>query len=229
MAISTKPGGKYDTENGQYVSDGSSNAEIEIEAKEYARKYQIPSIPQAGRQDDCLKEILDKKEFTKPPKRVNKEQFTKALESGSVVYRGVGSSKHIEQFYNGDCFVGQGDFGNGIYMSYDKKEALGFSSNLVVSILPKDFNFAPTELRKEHEQFVKEFKTKRFSPEKVKTESDMKEAQNELNFINDFGKYCALKGYDGYITQDDKNLVVLNRGKLIIGENDEQRIFLEFD
>ena len=26
MAISTKPGGKYDTENGQYVSDGSSDA-----------------------------------------------------------------------------------------------------------------------------------------------------------------------------------------------------------
>lgn len=47
---------------------------------------------------------------------------------------------------------------------------------------------------------------------KYDTEADMKEAQNELNFINDFGKYCALKGYDGYITQDDKNLVVLNRG-----------------
>lgn len=64
---------------------------------------------------------------------------------------------------------------------------------------------------------------------KYDTEADMKETQNELNFINDFGKYCALKGYDGYIIQDDKNLVVLNRGKLIIGENDEQRIFLEFD
>ena len=37
MAISTKPGGKYDTENGQYVSYGSSNAKIESEAKEYAR------------------------------------------------------------------------------------------------------------------------------------------------------------------------------------------------
>lgn len=31
MAISTKPGGKYDTENGQYVSDGSISAELNDE------------------------------------------------------------------------------------------------------------------------------------------------------------------------------------------------------
>lgn len=215
-------------QNRQNLRRPLSNAEIEIVAKELSAKYKLPSMRRSGTQDDCLKEILDKKGFSVIPKRVAKKEFVEAIKNGKVVYRGVSTIEQEKQFYNGDCFVGQGFFGNGIYMSYDKNEALKYADNVIVSIVPESFNFAPNELKEEHKTFLQSWKSQNLDYEKL-SEDEIERVENEYNFLKDFGKYCALKGYDGYISQKDKNIVVLNRGKLIIGENDEQKLFLEFN
>lgn len=113
-------------------------------------------------------------------------------------------------------------------MSFDKNEALKYADNVIVAVVPESFNFAPNELKEEHKTFLQSWKSQNLDYEKL-SEEEMERVENEYNFLKDFGKFCALKGYDGYISQKDKNIVVLNRGKLIIGENDEQKLFLEFN
>lgn len=64
MAISTKPGGKYDTENGQYVSDGSSDAE-------QSKKQEPTKMQKIG---EALKEYNNKR-FYIPLNFLEKETF----------------------------------------------------------------------------------------------------------------------------------------------------------
>ena len=85
-------------------------------------------------------------------------------------------------------------------MSYDKKEATSYADNLIACIVPNDFNFAPPELKEEHKNFVKNWADKNLKYENL-SEEEIAFKENQYNFIKDFGKYCAIKGYDSYISQ----------------------------
>jgi hypothetical protein len=59
MAISTKPGGKYDTENGQYVSDGSSDAGRNEKEKTPINKIGMQFFAEKAIKTRINKEIID--------------------------------------------------------------------------------------------------------------------------------------------------------------------------
>lgn len=188
-----------------------------------------------GKEDKNLKRILESNGFSKTPKKVKKEELVQVLSKGKVLYRGLNGDdavKYKEQFYQGDLFVGTGFGGNGVYMSIDVNESNNYTkgSNVVAcAIMPSDFKIAGKEIRKEYQTYYdKMFQKYKYQ----KTNSKQENEKNSLIMKTlSFGAYCALKGYDGYLPtiKPEINMVILNRGKLVIGEHYEQERIMELD
>ena len=206
----------------QALSDEEIDVILEVLAKTYER-------PERNVGDKNLKKILDINGFSGTPRRVGKDKLLQVLSDGVPLFRGLNGDKAVEyakQFYDGEMYVGIGLGGNGIYMSIDGNEANSYSkgSNVIVTaIMPKDMKIAGKEVRQEFSVFSDKYKT---TTEQSKTEKERLWAmQKPLSF----GTYCALKGYDAYLPtiNPKKNMVVLNRSKLVIGANNEQERLLE--
>lgn len=204
------------------LSDDEIDVVLEILAKNYER-------PEKGVGDKNLKKILEMNGFAGTPRRVGTEGLTQVLSGGSPLFRGLNgenAEEYKKQFYNGEMYVGIGLGGNGIYMSKDNNEANNYtkgSAVIVTAIMPKDMKIAGKEVRREYAEFYDKHKT---TNEQSKTEKERLWAmQKPLTF----GIYCALKGYDAFLPtiNPEKNMVVLNRSKLVIGKNNEQERLLE--
>ncbi len=198
-----------------------SDSEVETVFDKISKVYERP---ERGSEDRNLKKILDMNGFSDKPKKVNKKELASALANGTVMYRGLNGEeavKYAKQFYDGEMFVGTGLGGNGIYMSKDSMIAEEYTrgSNVtVVAVMPKDMKVAGKDVREEYKEFFERYK------------STAEQTQEEKEYIwgiqkaTSFGVYCVLKGYDAFLPtiKPETNMVVLNRSKLIIGENNEQ-------
>lgn len=185
--------------------------------------------PEKGKGDNNLKKILDMNGFSKTPRKVDKLQLANEIKNGEIMFRGLNgeeSEKYGRQFYDGEMFVGVGIGGNGVYMSKEINEAENYtkgSNTVVVAIMPKDMKIAGKDVRNEYHAFYEKQKA---TDQHTKQE---KERLFKIQKTMGFGSYCALKGYDAYLPakSPEKNMVVLNRGKLVIGENNEQERIME--
>lgn len=218
--------GNKSTKIGKVYSD----EEIENIVIELAENY---TTPERGKEDLNLKKVLMDIGYDAKPLKLKKEEFAKVLIRGKIVFRGLhgeDSFKHKEDFYNGEMFVGTGLGGNGIYVSQDKTVALSYAQengSVICAIVPKEMKIAGKECREDFKIFIDKIKTK-YAYNKQKTKEENIKNSNIMKCAS-YGIYCALKGYDGYLPtiNPEKNFVILNRGKLVIGENNEQEYFLE--
>ena len=100
---------------------------------------------------------------------------------------------------------------------------------IVSAVMPADFRIADDEVRKEYSDLKKKYDEKY---KWAKTNSKEQNAENDkLRGALSYGVFCVLKGYDAYLpaVSPEKNVVILNRGKLVIGENNEQEKFIDFN
>lgn len=203
-----------------------SDEEIE---EVFEKMFETYEKPERGKGDKNLKKILDLNGFSKTPRKVGKKKLADELQNGEILFRGLngeGSKQYANQFYNGEMYVGIGFGGNGVYMSREINEADNYtkgSNTVVVAVIPKNMKIAGKDVRKEYNEFYERQKAK---AENTKQE---KERSYKIQRTMSFGSYCALKGYDAYLPtiSPEKNMVVLNRGKLFVGENNEQERILE--
>lgn len=211
---------------------GLSDAEIEDVCTKLAKIYRPVK---RGDEDTNLKAILSETGFTQTPKRLRKQDFIKQVQSGTILYRGLhgdNADKYAKYFYDGDMWVGTGFGGNGVYMSKDANEASMYRHQdgaIVSAVMPADFRIADDEVRKEYSDLKKKYDEKY---KWAKTNSKEQNAENDkLRGALSYGVFCVLKGYDAYLpaVSHEKNVVILNRGKLVIGENNEQEKFIDFN
>lgn len=158
-----------------------------------------------GEEDKLFKKLIVENGADGLPQHISQSTFDKLKENGSkVYYRDVKEQKFIDQFINGDLFIGQGVNGNGIYISDNYKYSLrygGYNADNVVSILIDDKAkvIRMDVLKKEIDEFLT-YAKKNFSKEDYDVISQ---------FVKDSSKFAFLKGYD--IIDLLANKIVLNR------------------
>ena len=192
--------------------------------------------------DPRLKAILQAQGFTVKPTIVSATEFeTLAKTGGTKIYRGVTptetktASSMIDDFKDGDMFVGTGVVGNGVYtgtdLSYVIKYAGGKPENVMTMALsPKARTISVDDAKNGSKVFSTAFFDKAFkrpyqNPQAgrfVDSFGDIdKETLRQLGIIyQDPGRYAALNGYDAikYVDDDGGVFVILNRGALRVKE-----------
>ena len=176
----------------------------------------------SGEPDYILKDIVKRRGWTGTPQKLDDDALAKALSNGgTIIHRGVSKPEHVEQFYNGDLWIGQGNFGNGIYVSPDEGEAEMFGRSLIMGVVDKTMNFAPESLEKEFEQYKDELYKQREEIRKNGRIKQLSKHDKLIALMDDYGKYVALKGYDGYKNLQGKNWVILNRSKIKVRKDNK--------
>lgn len=194
--------------------------------KEAVDKYPIyDSRYQHGVNDDRLKSVLDSLGYTDKPKKLTNEEFAKSLKNGGkLYYRGLSESRFVNEFYDGDCFIGQGLSGSGIYMTEDVSEACGFygkasSDNVAIGIIDSDMRIADKNVKEEWLAFEKQFITDKRRELERNRDFDALEDFDRISKVITYPMFLAMKGYDAYMSFNQKHIVLLNRSKLKVGEN----------
>jgi hypothetical protein len=214
-------------ENGRFAeTDGSSSpsADITIGAirKEQAKIYgEDAMLPISSQSDRVLKSLIRVKGFDEKPKVVaTKEELT-----GTVLYRGVHSSESktapelVKQFSDGDMFVGQGIFGNGVYFAsevslankyaYGQDGALAGQGAIITGALDPEAKIL--EISSD------------WSPEQTKMMTELQDNIPREIFADvvvgsgDISRVAVLNDYDAVHVKDAKNgdqYIILNRGAM---------------
>ncbi len=167
-----------------------------------------------GRTDSTLHKILHAKGYDRLPKVVSKEEIDDLVKQGytpifrGIKYLGDDVPSGAEQYKRGEMFVGRGAFGHGVYFATNNRMAAKYSvdkDGKVGSILSG----------------VLDKSAKIISADDAKKLSEELISKTQINehkvILSDLGKVAALYGYDAIKATEDI-LVVLNRGKTIIGE-----------
>lgn len=176
------------------------------------------AMSDAGRVDRGLGAVFKKNGFNGLPTLVDQSGFDSAVaDGGKVMYRGIEASnphsnldalKYVNDFKNGDLFVGQGLAGNGTYAATNlevaTKYAANVKENIISMVLPKEAKIISreeleaigTKMRKElysaHENFAfREFRG---------------EISAATDFINDPGRLATSLGYDAILVPDAQGL-----------------------
>jgi SPP1 gp7 family putative phage head morphogenesis protein len=216
--------------------------------KEYQTLYRPVGDPR-------LKALLEEQGFTKTPTVVNAEQYEVLVQQGGIkVYRGVtettnlSAAQMIEQFKNGDMFVGTGVVGNGVYSGTDLNYVIKYAGdkpeNVMEMILSPKAKFidakdaeegaralsgafydaafgrayANPELGKIVDSYIK---TLGPIPGSGEAATVYREKLRELGWLyHDPGAYAAAHGYDAirHIDEDGGVFVILNRGAVVVKE-----------
>lgn len=207
---------------GAMLSNNPKFVSIEKEALSYVGNKKIARERKSGIKDEILAEIIVVKGWDGTPKKLSDNELCCSIKSkhGIFVYRCLPNEVYKEAFYDGELWVGQGIFGNGIYMAYGAIDAIGYGNHIAVAVMDSDMHFAPYENRVEHKKFLNYLNEKITNIQNYGTVENLQNYECLYNMMCDYGKYAALSGYDAY--KAGKNIVVLNRSKLKIGETNEK-------
>lgn len=197
-----------------------------------------------------LFKILD---YDSVPRLVSPEEFLKLSNDSSygIIYRGISGEdalKHVEQFKNGDMYVGGGNAaarGTGIYAAYGEEAYENIaqvyaskggttSDGLVMEMLLSDdakiidFDTIQSEQWEvldsmaksfsKYDSLITDFDSLANNLSKITDSADLKKAQFILNTLSNTGYYAALRGFDAIDVIDKKYLVICNRGKIIMAD-----------
>ena len=178
------------------VSTNLNFISIEKEALRYIgnKNFNIDRIP--GNKDETLTEIISNKGWSNVPKRLSNDELAYSLmkNNGKFVYRALSEEIYKNDFYNGDIWIGQGSFGNGIYMAYEKLDTASYGKHIAVAIVDNDMSFASNENRLEHQKFLEYISNKIDIIEKYGTMEDFRNYKNLRNMMSDYVKYVAFSG-----------------------------------
>lgn len=185
------------------------------------------------------------------PKLVTPDEFLKLSNSSTygLIYRGISGEdaiKYMDQFKNGEMYVGGGNArlrGTGIYTAYGdsafENVAQAYASNggmsqngIVMNMLLSedakiiDFDSIQSEQSevldmmsksfKKYSSTITNFDTLTNNLDKITDSVDLKKAQYIVNVLSDPGYYASLRGFDAIDVVDKKYLVICNRGKIIM-------------
>jgi hypothetical protein len=191
--------------------------------------------------DPRLKKLLELQGFSAKPKIVDAPTMDELGKKGEKMYRGLAPTEKltvknmIEQFKNGDLYVGTGVIGNGVYASnqydYVLKYAENKADNVMNMVFLPDAKFVDAEVAKgEAKEMMNAFFHKAFDRKEdlakskyaafVESFGDLtqQEAKDLGWFFRDAGSWAAANGYDAiqYAEDGEKVFVILNRGAVAI-------------
>jgi hypothetical protein len=171
---------------------------------------QLNAIPANQR---ALREIIHRQEFDLPASRVDADEFNRLANSGDydVVYRGVfgeeggqaAALKFADDMVGGNMFVGQGRFGDGVYLALSPEYSLSYAAGagrapgrgaIVRFLVPKDARFVEYP----------------FSPELTRG--------FEASGMRTMSEFLAASGYDGVRVPrsvGEGEIVLFNRSNLL--------------
>ncbi len=212
---------RIDSYKSYYISGNVPDSSI----KNIMARYIDEPTPsrKSGEPDFILKDIIKRRSWAGTPQKLNDDELADALANGgTIVHRGVSKPEYVDQFYNGDLWIGQGRlFGNGIYVSPDEGEAERYGDNVITGIVDKTMNFAPDSLKEEYRKFKNELYKQRDEIIQNGTIEEWHQHDKLIELMKDYGKYVAIKGYDGYKNISGRNWVILNRSKIKVRKNNE--------
>jgi len=171
---------------------------------------QLAAIPANQR---VLREIIHRQGFDAPTMKVNSSEFNRLANSGEydVVYRGVfgeeggqaAALRFAEDMVDGNMFVGQGRFGDGVYLAMSPEYSLSYAAGagrapgrgaIVRFLVPKNARFV--------EYPISPDLTKAFENSGMRTISE----------------FLAASGYDGVRVSrsvGEGEIVLFNRSNLV--------------
>ena len=198
-----------------------------------------------------LQNVAEVNGFNKTPEQVSKEDYDKVIEDGGIeVFRGIhsdsvaSSDEYVEDFVDGDYYVGNGYDGVGIYTTDSLSDAdyyatvagdmVSTKGKILKMVLPKGTNIVNSnDIYDEYREFqsakIKEYSQK--SEEAYRKNDDTTGDKYDSLVIAydrlDLTTYAAMKGYDVVKTNSSafgkENVgiyVVLNRGKVKVEKSE---------
>lgn len=173
-----------------------------------------------------IKKIYDLLEYSTNPKI--KTNIEKAENTKIKVYRGISAKneellkEYIEQFINGDLFLGgrASIYGSGIYTycGSDNKVVDNYatdgnsnSTGVVIEIeLPSDINIVSyDDIATIQEKII---------PILRKKYNDSDNFQKYIEILSNNGVFAAILGVDAIYVEQKQYMVILNRGKMIVND-----------
>ena len=208
------------SDNKNQINNNGSKQEFS-----YLEKFtKDPRLKYKNEEDMVLKEMVKKVGFDKLPIKKSETEINQLVESGHIeLFRGVTTSSAIDKFKSGEYFAGQGNYGNGIYVARGDKQgaeiAFNYSrgtGNIIRMVLTKDAKIASfSDAMNASKEFMEESR---------KTEDPNK--RDVLQLFDEFSKAALAKGYDA-VDVGGGNMVVLNRGKLIVQDNTPDKGYIK--
>lgn len=189
-----------------YVAGRDVSAEVDLSAIDALGMEHLGGTTYADR---SLTAIQDAQGFNGPPEVVSREEFDRAVASGSVVeaFRGLSGSnaeQYAEEFRSGDHFPGSGWIGGGTYMTTETALLGDWQPDAALRIgLKSD---ARTISHADIRQKLEDFQA---------ANPGMKRRLDSI--AGNEGRLAALLGYDA-IVADGGEVVLLNRTAVIVQE-----------
>ena len=166
--------------------------------------------------------------YDKKPTIVDKSEFEKLASDSKFgkLYRGVSADsketaeKYVKEFKNGKLYAGKGVYGNGTYVAYGEK---GYS--MVKAHYTNENGKIMTMLLQNDAKTIKYSELFKMRQKELSTltDNDLPKDFKMAILMND-GYYASIKGYDAIVTDNlmdsQPYIVILNRGKVIMSENE---------
>lgn len=201
--------------------------EVEIEELvDFYKNHKDIFVPFSSQKErrEIIKKIYNIFKFDSQPQLNTKIKF--GVVNGPVVHRGISADSkeelisYINMFINGDVFYGgrASIYGTGIYtitgedyIEARKYATAGLTSDIgivITSVLTDDAEIITSKE-------VNDIRDAIFDRIRKTYEG----LDNYLNVLEDDGALAAILGYDAIYVEDKKYIVVLNRSKLIVFDN----------
>jgi hypothetical protein len=191
--------------------------------------------------DPRLQALLKTQGFADTPTLISANEYETL--NGVKVYRGVTGSENlsaaqmVEQFKNGDMFVGTGVVGNGVYSGTNYEYVINYAGNNPKNVIEMAFkqnatfieaDIARAEAQKLSEAFYDKAFGRQYSLnmsdylDYIKSYGDIsaEEAKALGTMFREPGAYAALHGYDAIVAANSSTgesvYVILNRGAMVV-------------
>lgn len=177
-----------------------------------------------GREDLIIKPMITELKFDGLPQKVNANKFEELKKTSKMLYRGVEDKKYIDDYKNGEMFIGLGANGTGVYTTIEQQKAQRYAKEggVIEMIIDKDAKIANGF------ELIMEAKELQFS---LKTGTDV--SGKTINVGLDVDKLSKIgegsnkrlvtllalsKGYDA-IEVGNGDFIILNRTATIVKED----------
>jgi hypothetical protein len=188
------------------ASDISENLATEFRSGSFEYTAPAERVARAGDYQRDTVEILHRQGFDQPPAAVSRSQFDELRKSGEYIpiyrgvrdYEGIPAQKFVDEFNEGEFFIGGGALGNGAYFTTSPglADAYRDGGQVIEALIPRNARL--------------------FDLDSLDAKQILLEKPQSFRDLSD---YLAAKGYDGLITQwgaAKQSVVLYNRSAAIV-------------
>lgn len=163
-------------------------------------------------EDEIMKIMMQGTENAEPPTRISRALYNKMKQKGFIeVHRGVAGKEFKEQFKKGELYYGKGIYGNGTYTALDYSTAYQYGrqdkENVSSMMLHPDARI--------------------ITYNGVQRSDMLYDIRNQLGSggleeqsLGDNGRIALAWGYDAILVESSGYLVVVNRSKLLVPDDE---------